>query len=42
MQLGYALLREMRGKGYATELTKKGINIFLQKRIIPLCMHKRR
>jgi [ribosomal protein S5]-alanine N-acetyltransferase len=30
MQLGYALLREMRGKGYATELTKKGIQYFFE------------
>jgi len=28
MQLGYALLRESRGKGYASELTKAGIEYF--------------
>jgi len=31
MQLGYALIREMRGKGYATELTKAGIKYFFSK-----------
>lgn len=36
MQLGYALLREMRGKGYATELTKKGIEYFFEKTDYPV------
>jgi len=36
MQLGYALLREMRGKGYATELTKKGIEYFFEKTTYPV------
>lgn len=36
MQLGYALLREMRGKGYATELTKKGIEYFFEKTDYPI------
>lgn len=31
MQLGYSLLREMRGKGYATELTNNGIQYFFEK-----------
>jgi len=36
MQLGYALLRESRGKGYATELTKAGIDYFFGKTEYPV------